>query len=615
MANIIQLTNLQSWEQAAPRLNANFASLYQDIQDLSVKLSNTAATPKASASDVGSYDLSEYATKAMLSDYSPVGHTHSINDVTDLSDTLSNLVTKDQMVEEIAKVDVVYTDHLETWFKFTEEQTTPTQPSDENPSDWTSTEPQFTEQNKDMFLWQSVKTVMTNGSYHWSAPVLAPNFESAKAVYQRMTDLDQDQEAALSAAISTMQATISALSKRVDEDDHTHLIYRSPFLKCTEDWNELAPGIYNVTGFNVTEFSSSLNQPVGGYKYGTLYVTKNENYPLPGTYITQTYMEHGYAKNGGAIWMRQSYATSGWTPWRKTLTTTTNEQVNEDTDWNTLRSGIYLVRPTDSSLTNAEMMTTTNHGPVGAYKYGTLICFKHELTRIVQVYFCQDEINNVWTRYKHSSSVNWTEWANIASQNKSNKFTKANTFTATTTFSKTQDASGTANNSPALIVGGTSTTQHLELDSNEIMSKSDGTTPAALCLNQDGGAVTIGANVDSDHGRLLVNGVSVRDASILNRGTIDKARLPKLIKSKDISAASQTLSANAAATITITTAPDSGYNYIAAMAITTGNVNTTVRGWDVDTGKMTVYVKNLTSSSQTVTVKCQMLEFATGLWG
>lgn len=66
------------------------------------------------------------------------------------------------------------------------------------------------------------------------------------------------------------------------------------------------------------------------------------------------------------------------------------------------------------------------------------------------------------------------------------------TVTGTTVFSKTTDASGTADNLPALIVGGAVTAQHLELDGNEIQSKSNGTTPAALGLNQDGGDVIIG---------------------------------------------------------------------------------------------------------------------------
>ena len=54
-------------------------------------------------------------------------------------------------------------------------------------------------------------------------------------------------------------------------------------------------------------------------------------------------------------------------------------------------------------------------------------------------------------------------------------------------LTKATDLSGTANNHPALMVGGTDTAAHLELDVNDIHAKASGTTVAPLYLNSEGG--------------------------------------------------------------------------------------------------------------------------------
>ena len=63
----------------------------------------------------------------------------------------------------------------------------------------------------------------------------------------------------------------------------------------------------------------------------------------------------------------------------------------------------------------------------------------------------------------------------------------------TATFLKATDLSGTANNSPAMIIGGPVTSAHIEIDSNEIHAKASGTTVADLWINSNGGKVYLGS--------------------------------------------------------------------------------------------------------------------------
>jgi hypothetical protein len=86
------------------------------------------------------------------------------------------------------------------------------------------------------------------------------------------------------------------------------------------------------------------------------------------------------------------------------------------------------------------------------------------------------------------------------------------TVTGTLYLTRTQDLSGTANNKPALIVGGAATSTHLEVDCNEIQAKATGTTTAQLYLNPDGSKVSVGS------GGLEVSGL-VKSNTLQVQGT------------------------------------------------------------------------------------------------
>ena len=93
-------------------------------------------------------------------------------------------------------------------------------------------------------------------------------------------------------------------------------------------------------------------------------------------------------------------------------------------------------------------------------------------------------------------------------------------------LTNTKDLSGTANNHPALIVGGTDIAAHLEVDANEVHAKASATTVAPLYLNHEGGNTYLsgektysdGNYLYSDNKKVSVEGHTHSFDTITNRG-------------------------------------------------------------------------------------------------
>lgn len=105
---------------------------------------------------------------------------------------------------------------------------------------------------------------------------------------------------------------------------------------------------------------------------------------------------------------------------------------------------------------------------------------------------------------KGSKATDWTP----APEDKLS--TSGGTVTGTLILSKSNDVTATSYNSPALVIG-TTTGEHLEIDRNEIMAKSNGTTASALNLNMEGGLVSVGSGGIKTTGNITADGGTMSD--------------------------------------------------------------------------------------------------------
>lgn len=129
------------------------------------------------------------------------------------------------------------------------------------------------------------------------------------------------------------------------------------------------------------------------------------------------------------------------------------------------------------------------------------------IAQIITTY--SPEISERYYRVYYDYNSSWSPWYRIYSESDKPTPTEIDalpitggTVTGTLILSKTQDADGGLDNQPALIVGGTSSQPHIEIDSNEVMAKENSTSSAPLYLNMGGGNVIIGS------GGLTVSGGS-----------------------------------------------------------------------------------------------------------
>lgn len=112
----------------------------------------------------------------------------------------------------------------------------------------------------------------------------------------------------------------------------------------------------------------------------------------------------------------------------------------------------------------------------------------------------------------------------------------AATVTGTLTLTKTTDLSGTANNSPALVIGGAATAAHIEIDANEIQGKATGTTTGEIYLNNDGGKVNL-----SNSGKVYANNGTFRTQTLEVNGTTYYFNSSGNINANGITASTSTL--------------------------------------------------------------------------
>jgi hypothetical protein len=306
---------------------------------------------------------------------------------------------------------------------------------------------------------------------------------------------------ATSTELNYMKGVTSNIQSQIDNLNYIQLTEGFDLNNATEHrWygtqsSEIVSSLLNTPKvFNTGEVTVEWKPASSLNAYGTqvLYYTS-------GQHIHEIYIRH------------KNYSV--WSDWEKdstqkdldALKTITHIDNNEYDNCNTLplNSVTYTYGNVDKN--------DPFEGAVGiVFTYGTATNW-----HVNQIAMLQDGSK---VRFRVCTSGNWSEWDGLSTVSGLENYLPlaGGKVTGTLVLSKTTDLDGTVNSSPALIVGGEATAPHIEIDSNEIQAKADGTTVNTLHLNNDGGLVKIGSGgLQVTGGTILLNKTGSENIDII----------------------------------------------------------------------------------------------------